>query len=122
MFQGDHVVSPMKARAEEFIHWAKLLHKLFGFNNKNALPHRSGSWKSESKVLAELFFSEGESIHASLSFLWMLASLQSPLSLLCVHVQISLFYQDSSHIGLGAYLPQDDLIVPNHTGKYPPPT
>ena len=64
------MVSPMKARVEEYIHWVKLLHKLGGFNNKNSLPHRSGSRKSESKVLAELFFSEGcegESIHASLS-------------------------------------------------------
>ena len=63
-------MSLMKARVGECIHWAKLLHKLGGFNNKNSLPRRSGSWKSESKVLAELFLSEGcegESIHISLS-------------------------------------------------------
>ena len=116
----------MKARVGDCIHWAKLLHRLGGFNNKNSLPHRSGSWKFESKVLVELFFSEGcegEFVHISLSaFCELLASPQPPLSLLCVHVQIPLFYQDSSHIGLGAYLPQDDLIILNHIGKYPPPT
>ena len=73
-FQGNHLVSPMKARVGECIHWAKLLHKLGGFNNKNSLPHRSGSWKSESKVLAELFFFWrlwGRICpHLSLSFLW----------------------------------------------------
>lgn len=54
--QESPLAGLMKARVGEYMGFLRLYHKLGGLTNRNLLCHSSGSYKSESKALAELVF------------------------------------------------------------------
>ena len=86
-------------------------HRLGDLNNRSSLSHCSGAWKSKIKVSAGIMSSKGCerpvcSRALSFAYRWLsflsISSYCLPSVLVCV--QISPFYKDTSHSGLGPTL------------------